>query len=122
MPPIPVVFEPWRSSPPSPFRGSCCFACRARLRSRRRPPDHSSSARLQGFSLGGEKDADDRAVPGTAPEFELSAMRFDQAFGDRQAEAGAAVVARGRRFGLAEWLQSALLFFLVHADPEILEL
>ena len=49
-------------------------------------------------------------------------MRFDQAFGNWQAETGSAILAGCRRFGLTKWLQRFLLLLFVHANAMVLDL
>src|SRR5690349_6235536 len=72
--------------------------------------------------FGRQRDTDGGAAARAALYRQPSAMGLDQAFGDRQPEPGAAVVSGGGGLCLTEGLQGALLLFLVHADPVILEL
>src|ERR1700680_2728072 len=79
---------------------------------------HRPSAAL----VGGQRDARNGPLTRASLYREFAAMRFDQAFGDRQAQTRATIISRRRRLCLSERLQGALQLFLVHADTMILEL
>src|SRR5262252_7169372 len=71
--------------------------------------------------LGRQSHADDRSQAELAADRQGSAMRFDEALADRQAEASTAIFPRDHGFRLAEGLQRALLLLSRHPDPAILD-
>ncbi len=69
-----------------------------------------------------QAEPEHRALAGPAAHADGAAHQFDEAPRDRQAQAGAAVPARGRAVGLHEGLEDALLRLRRDADAGILDL
>ena len=73
-------------------------------------------------AAGRQHDREGRALTGRALDRDLAAQHPAELPGDRQAEPGAAVVARGRGFGLGERLKQLAELRLGHADAGIRDL
>ena len=67
----------------------------------------------------GQVEGEGAAQPGHAAQLDLTAQQAGQLAADRQAEAGAAVLAAGAGVGLLECLEDDPLFFLRDADAGV---